>query len=299
MSDTTEVPLRDAATVLILRDGAEGLEVFMLRRNLNSDFVGGAYVFPGGAVDPADRADDLEAICEGRTDAEASERLGIERGGLAYWVAAIRESFEEAGVLLAYDRSGTVVDLDAVAGLARWAEHRTAVDTGTRRLIEVARTEDLRLAVDGMHYFAHWITPEGAPRRYDTRFFLAAAPTDQTPLHDDHEVIANEWLRPADGLARVDAGELTMMPPTTACLRALQRFATVADALAAAQAITDVPAILPRIVATDGGAGMALVLPGEPGYDGDQAVPDASIGWARLTAVRTTALDARPTESSP
>ena len=106
------VPLRDAATVLVLRDGREGLEVFMLRRNLKSDFVGGAYVFPGGAVDPDDRHDNLEPVCEGRSDSDASRRLGIERGGLAFWVAAIRESFEEAGLLLAYDRDGDFVDLE-------------------------------------------------------------------------------------------------------------------------------------------------------------------------------------------
>ncbi|MEZ5184097.1 MAG: hypothetical protein R2702_19865, partial [Acidimicrobiales bacterium] len=94
MTAPGEVELRDAATVLILRDGDEGLEVFMLKRNLNSDFVGGAYVFPGGAVDPHDRHVDLEPVCEGRTDADASRRLGIEGGGLAFWVAAIRESFE-------------------------------------------------------------------------------------------------------------------------------------------------------------------------------------------------------------
>ena len=292
MSDATAVPLRDAATVLLLRDGPAGLEVFMLKRNLNSDFVGGAYVFPGGAVDPEDREADLEARCEGRTDVEASARLGIERGGLAYWVAAIRESFEEAGVLLAYDRDGRVVDLDAAAGLERWAAHRTAVDSGARRLVEVAEAEDLRLAVDAMHYFAHWITPEGAPRRYDTRFFLAAAPADQTPLHDDHEVIANEWLRPADGLARVDAGELTMMPPTVASLRAMEQFATVADALAAADAITEVPAILPRVVAIDGA--IRIVLPGEPGYDGEPAPPDATTDWSTVATVRTTALDPAP-----
>lgn len=96
-----DVPLRDAATVMLVRDGRAGLEVFMLRRNLNSDFVGGAYVFPGGAVDDHDRHTDLDPVCEGRNDADASAQLGIDRGGLAFWVAAIRECFEEAGVLLA------------------------------------------------------------------------------------------------------------------------------------------------------------------------------------------------------
>ncbi len=292
MTEAQEVTLRDAATVLLLRDGSDGLEVFMLRRNLNSDFVGGAYVFPGGAVDPEDRHADLDEICEGRCDDDASRRLDIASGGLAFWVAAIRESFEEAGVLLAYDRSGQIVDLDHHAGVERWAEHRRAVDTSERRLIEVCAQEELRLAVDGMHYFGHWITPEGAPRRYDTRFFMAAAPVNQTPLHDDHEVIANEWLRPADGLARVEAGELTMMPPTTASLRAIARFDCAADALAAATEITDVPTILPRVIAVDGG--VRIVLPGDPHYDGEAGIPDASIDWMRIANSRTTGLDEEP-----
>jgi 8-oxo-dGTP pyrophosphatase MutT (NUDIX family) len=270
------VELRDAATVLILRDGHDGLEVFMLRRNLNSDFVGGAYVFPGGAVDPEDRHANLEPVCEGRTDADASRRLGIGSGGLAFWVAAIRESFEEAGVLLAYDLDG-IVDLDDAASMERWANHRQQVDTGQLTMVDLCRLEGLRLAVDGMHYFSHWVTPEGAPRRYDTRFFLAAAPLNQTPLHDDHEVIANEWIRPADGIARVESGELTMMPPTIASLKAMARFATAAEALEAAREITHVPEVLPRVIAE--GGGMRIVLPGDPGYDGEQVLPDASVDW--------------------
>ena len=289
MSAGAEVPLRDAATVLILRDGDAGLEVFMLKRNLNSDFVGGAYVFPGGAVDPHDRHEHLEPLCEGRTDAEASRRLGIGSGGLAFWVAAIRESFEEAGVLLAHDRSGAIVRLDDPDEAARWQDHRDEVDQGRRRLIEVCQAEGLRLAVGGMHYFGHWITPEGAPRRYDTRFFLAAAPEHQTPLHDDHEVIANEWLRPQDGIDRALAGELTMMPPTLASLRAIARFDTAAEALAAATEISHVPTILPRVIATDGG--MRIALPGDPGYDSGVTAPDAGIDWMSLSTAGTTGFD--------
>lgn len=273
------VELRDAATVLLLRDGepdanGDALEVFMLRRNLNSDFVGGAYVFPGGAVDPADRLDDLGAICEGRTDAEASARLGIERGGLAFWVAAIRESFEEAGVLLAYHPDGDVVRLDDPATVDRFATHRHAVDTGQRRLVEICEEEDLRLAVDSMWYFGHWITPEGAPRRYDTRFFLTAAPPAQTPLHDDHEVIANIWIRPGDAIAQHRAGTYEMLPPTISSLRAVARFRTTAEALDAATEIVDVPTILPRVIVDDGG--LRIVLPGDPeygdGYSGGEAI---------------------------
>lgn len=283
VEELQHIPLRDAATVLLLRDGAEGLEVFMLKRNLNSDFVGGAYVFPGGAVDPADREDDLGPLCVGRTDADASRRLGIDRGGLAYWVAAIRESFEEAGLLLAYGRDGLIVDLDDQAEVARWSDHRTEVDSGRRRLIEVCAAEGLQLAVDGMHYFGHWVTPVGAPRRYDTRFFLAASPERQTPLHDDHEVIDNVWVRPADGLARAESGELMMLPPTVSSLRAMARFDCVADALDAATEIVTVPRILPKVIPVDGG--MRIVLPGESSYDegGTDLPPDAD--WTRSASL--------------
>jgi 8-oxo-dGTP pyrophosphatase MutT (NUDIX family) len=256
--------LRDAATVMLVRDGLEGLEVFMLRRNLHSDFVGGAYVFPGGAVDDHDRHIDLEPVCAGRSDAAASTQLGIESGGLAFWVAAIRESFEEAGVLLAYDHRG-VVRLDEPQCEERFLGHRHAVDRGERRLVEVCMEEGLQLAVDSMFYFSHWITPEGAPRRYDTRFFIARAPEAQVPLHDDREVIANLWVRPADALARHRAGEFDLIFPTVRSLMALERFATADDALFAAAAVEHVPTILPRIIEDQGG--YRILLPGDDGYD--------------------------------
>jgi 8-oxo-dGTP pyrophosphatase MutT (NUDIX family) len=269
----TAVEVRDAATVLLLRDtepdaDGDALEVCMLRRRAESEFVGGAMVFPGGAVDPEDRFDDLEGVCCGRTDAEASSILGVDAGGLAFWVAAIRESFEEAGVLLAYHPDGDVIRLDDDATNERFATHRAAVDGGRRRLVEVCEEEDLRLAVDAMWYFGHWITPEGAPRRYDTRFFVTLAPPAQTPVHDDHEVVDNVWIRPKTALVRHLDGDFPMLPPTVASLRAVSRFATAGDALAAAAQITDVPTILPRVVVDEGG--VRIILPGDPEY-GDGA----------------------------
>ena len=267
------IPIRDAATVMLVRDAdpAPGLEVFMLRRNLRSDFVGGAYVFPGGAVDDNDRHENLESVCVGRTDADASHQLGIDRGGLAYWVAAIRESFEEAGVLLARDATGERITFNDPAVDERFQQHRHAVDSGARRLVDICTDEGLQLEVDDIFYFSHWITPEGAPRRYDTRFFVARAPVGQTPLHDDHEVIANTWVRPVDALARHRSGTFEMLPPTIASLRAVSRFATAGEALAAATEITDVPTILPRVIVDEGG--VRIVLPGDPeygeGYTGD------------------------------
>lgn len=258
--------VRDAATVMLVRDGADGMEVFMLRRSLNSDFVGGAYVFPGGAVDDADRHADLESICRGRTDAEASEQLGVETGGLAFWVAAVRECFEEAGVLLACSRGSdeaiSFLDPDIAA---RFAAHRRVIDGGHRRLIEVCREEDLEIAAGEIHYFSHWITPVGPPRRYDTRFFVAAAPSEQEPLHDDRETIANLWVRPHDALALHRAGELDLIFPTIKNLEAIGRFTTSAELLEAARSISVVPAMLPRIVDDEGG--MRILLPGDPGYD--------------------------------
>lgn len=256
---------RDAATVMLVRDVGDEMQVFMLRRNLNSDFVGGAYVFPGGAVDEADRHTDLGPICTGLTDEQASVKLGIGRGGLAYWVAAIRECFEEAGVLLAYRADGDIVRLADPDVAARFDRHRSDVYAGRRRLVDVCVEEGLQLAVDGIHYFSHWITPEGAPRRYDTRFFVCAAPPEQTPLHDEQETIANCWITPADALERHRRGDFDLIFPTIKNLEAIGRFRRSEDLLDAARAAGEIPTVQPRI-STDGRA-VRILMPGDPGYD--------------------------------
>jgi 8-oxo-dGTP pyrophosphatase MutT (NUDIX family) len=264
---TEPVPIRDAATVMLVRDADDGPEVFMLRRSLGASFVGGAYVFPGGAVDPHDRTSEAEAICDGLTDVAASRRLGLAAGGIAYWVAAIRECFEEAGVLLARSAAGQVVRFDEPAVEARFETHRRAVHDGERRLVEVCVEEDLRLITDDIHYVSHWITPVGEPRRFDTRFFVARAPEAQTPLHDDRETIESLWIRPADALARQAAGELFMIPPTIANLRFLEPHDSAAKILAAAGEIADVPAIQPKLRVDPDGKVVGILLPGQPGFD--------------------------------
>ncbi len=258
---------RDAATVMLVRDGESGVEVFMLRRHLSSAFLGGAYVFPGGALDEHDRHADLDAVCVGRSDAAASELLGLDppEGGLAFWVAAIREAFEEAGVLLAYGADGTIIDWSDPDVAARFAEHRKAVDAGERRLVDVCVEEGLQLAVDSMHYFSHWITPIGPPRRFDTRFFVAKAPAGHTYLHDARETIDNTWVRPADAIAMQVRGEVDIIFPTLRSLDAIGRFATTSELLTAAAAIEHVPTMLPRVVQDHDG--MRILLPGDPGYD--------------------------------
>lgn len=274
--DPESVPVRDAATVMLLRDGEAGIEVCMLQRNLNSDFVGGAYVFPGGGVDPDDAGDEVASVCAGRTDESASRLVGVERGGLAFWVAAVRESFEEAGVLLATGRDGHTVSFADPAVSARFVEHRAAVDSARRSLASICVEEGLRLAVGDMHYFSRWVTPLGAPRRYDTRFFVAAAPEEQVALHDDREVIGTQWLTPRAALAEHEAGRMTMIFPTVRTMVALDRFDAAADVLEHAAAQSEVPAVVPML--RDEGGGLRLILPGDP--EGTGGVYDALTGDA-------------------
>lgn len=266
---------RPAATVMVVRDRRSGLEVLMLRRNVEAAFVGGAHVFPGGAVDPTDDAPEVAACCTGRDDAEASVVLGLESGGLAYWVAAVRECFEEAGLLLAYDAGGSLLSLVEPDAAARFASHRAELNAGRRRLVDICSSERLGLATDRIHYFAHWITPEGAPRRYDTRFFVAGAPPDQTPAHDAGETVADVWLRPDEALARHRRGEIELIFPTIRMLQAIGRFGTSDELLAAAAALDTVPAVLPRVVAD--GRGLRILLPGDPGYDEAAGTPAGDI----------------------
>jgi 8-oxo-dGTP pyrophosphatase MutT (NUDIX family) len=268
-----EVLVRDAATVMLVRDGAprddieSRVEVFMLQRHRDSAFLGGAYVFPGGAVDEHDRHADLEAVCAGRTDAVASALLGLDppTGGLAFWVAGIREAFEEAGVLLAYGPDGAIVDWSDPSVAARFAEHRKAVDTGERRLVDICRDEGLQLAADTVHYFSHWITPVGPPRRFDTRFFVARAPEGHTYLHDERETIDNAWVRPAEAIERQARGEVDIIFPTLRTLQTIIRFDTTDELLTAAAAAGDIPTMLPRVVKDADGT--RILLPGDEGYD--------------------------------
>ena len=258
--------IRPAATVMLVRDAQPtGIEVLMVKRNLNSDFVGGAYVFPGGAVDPADGGAEAEAICVGRSDIEASEILGIAAGGLAYWVACLRELFEEAGILMATTPDGSSLELTG-ATAARYVGHRALVNASERRFLDIIADEGLTLDVGDLHYFAHWITPEGSPRRYDTRFFVATAPARQTAAHDAGEVIADEWIAPQDALRRHREGDIELIFPTIRNLQAISRFTTTTDLIEAARTAASVPAILPRITVSD--KGVRILLPGDEGYEG-------------------------------
>src|SRR4051794_1972798 len=253
------VEARPAATVLLVRDAEPtGVEVFVLLRNASAAFAAGMYVFPGGRVDDIDHAEELEPYCDGLDDAAASARLGIEHGGLAFWVAAVRECFEEAGGLLARRRDGgplVVADAD-----------RRAVHAGELSMEQLCRRDDLVLDLTAIRYIAHWVTPVGeGPRRFDTRFFLAAAPEDQEGTHDDAELVHSMWVKPDVAVAEAEAGRLLMMPPTIANLRLVADCADADAALRLADGIGTPPRIQPKVRPTTDGT-RQVSMPGDPDY---------------------------------
>lgn len=243
-----------AATVLLLRDGARGVEVFMVVRNKQIDFASGALVFPGGKIDLADRDEALRACC---TDGAA---LADEARALR--VAAIREVFEESGVLLARSRGDRApVDPRRVAGLATyWRPMLLEQKLGMAALCE---RENLELATDALMPFAHWITPKVRARRFDTHFFLAGLPVGQEPAHDGVESVASGWYDPAETIRAADAGSRAVVFPTRMNLAKLARAQTSAHALARARD-ERIVTVCPEMLERDGKK--FLRIPFEAGY---------------------------------
>ena len=277
--DPESIPIRAAATVLILADRPD-LQVLMLKRNARSIFVGDMWVFPGGAVDPEDATPEADAVVEGLTDVEASESLELDQGGIAYWVAALRETFEEAGILLAR-RPGDaqLVDLSLPDVEKRFNTYRTGVNAGDTDFVDVVRSEELVLDGSGVHYVSRWVTPLGSPRRYDTRFFVTAMPQGQQPLHDDDEVVHHEWVRPAEALALNETDEMLMMTPTVSMLDRLCRSQNSKDAIAAAAGTTRQQDEMVRIRYGIEGPGR-IAWPGDSDYDeSDPRVESGMVRW--------------------
>lgn len=239
--DPQAVPVKPAATVMLIRDAeSSGIEVFMMRRTTKAAFAGGMYVFPGGAVDAEDSS---------------------------YEIAAIRECFEEAGVLLARDRSGTHLRFDDPLLAERFTTYRHDVHEGRCSMTKVLVDEDLTPATDELHWVSHWVTPFGEIRRFDTRFFVTATPRDQEPLHDDKELIDSLWVTPSSALSRSRQGELLMLPPTTVNLKFLSDHDSVASVLHSAGSIGQPTRVLPKIRLKPDGTMDALLMPGDSGYD--------------------------------
>ena len=227
---------RPAATIMLLRDaladGGERLEVLLLRRSGRTPFVPGAHVFPGGAVDPGDLDPRLIALADGHDDTTASAMLDVGTGGLAFWIAAVRESLEEAGVLLADDAAGQPVDSSHPA-LTDLVRLRRRIEDGEDTLGRLFAAHDLRLPAGRIRYVSRWITPEESPRRYDTRFFAAAMPPGQTAVADDWEAVDASWWHPADALSGWQAGKIELIEPTVVSLELLAEFDSTHAALTA------------------------------------------------------------------
>ena len=258
-SPSADRPPRPAATIVVVRDGAAGIEVLLSRRAERGDHNSGAWVFPGGIVDARDRQS--RDCCAGLDDATASARLGLPGNGLDYFVAAVRECFEESGLLFATDASGAPVRLDGKLGaaLGTW---RGPLHRNERTLGEMCCEFGLTLALDRLAYLSHWLTPLARPKRFDTRFFIAEAPAAQTAAFDGTEMVEQLWLHSPGALAR--ANELKLMTPTQKTLELVGRYPTVATLLAWARAPREVALIMPRVAG--GSQGLRPVLPDEPAY---------------------------------
>lgn len=258
---------RHAATIILMRPRTQGdFAVFMVKRHARSGFMANAYVYPGGRLDPEDSAPELAELAEGLDDAACITRLDepdlapeLARG---LFLAGIRESFEEAGVLLA-QRPGeeTLVSLDDAKARAHFNARREALHAGTQTLLDIAREAQLRFPLNRLYPFAHWITPEVEPKRYDTRFFVAQAPERQTLSHDDIETVDSVWITPAEALTRYSRGDMQLAPPTLCTLEELNQLGTL-DAVIASARERSIPNIMPAFTEVDGV--FTLLLPGHP-----------------------------------
>lgn len=236
---------------MLLRDvtSGGGLEVFMVRRVIQSDFMPDVYVFPGGSVQPDDLAVEQEAgVCRA-VGADAADPDGRTTLGRGVRAAAIRELFEEAGVLLAYH--GTDILAVNEENRERFAGYRQVFNERKGSLVALASAEQLTLASDRLNYFAHWITPEGLPKRFDTHFFVTTAPTEQQAVYDNLETSEGVWIAPSEALERAQRDEFPIVFATIHQLHALAAFASVADALQAT-ASTLVKTHAPILVERDG-----------------------------------------------
>ncbi len=250
-----------AATVVLLRTEGGSLEVFLVRRHDKVAFMGGAHVFPGGRVDAADRFPDPEGVCDGVREAAARIPDLPPADAVAVHVAAIRELFEEAGVLLARDAHGSIVPIEGEAAV-RFDPLRLGLTHRTLALRDVVDRERLRLALDALAPIAHWVTPEIETKRFDTRFFVALAPDRQAAAHDAHETTDGVWMRPADALASCRRGAIALPPPTWTTLRRLSSFSSASDAWAWARTCR-VVRVQPAFIVRDDGTRLVL-LPGDP-----------------------------------
>ncbi len=251
--------IRPAATLALIRDSDNGLEVLILQRTWKAAFLPGYFVFPGGAVDAADEAS--RAHIAGPGDRAISQTMSLSGGGADYMVAALRECFEEAGLLLAVDDEGALVSADHPIHQSRRALFRGEVS-----LQALCQQHNLILPLDRLAYLSHWVTPPGPPRRFDTRFFIAVTPEGQTASHDGEETVDHLWITPQQGLAEYRSGERLFSLPTLRTLRVLHDFTNTSEVMRYAHA--NPPEPLPSKPWPARRRDMPIILePDAPAYD--------------------------------
>ena len=254
-------PIKPAAKVILMREEIKGdFEIFMVKRSSRSTF-GSLYVFPGGKLDPEDSENDLYPYCEGMNNEEASKQLGIKDNGLSFWIACIRECFEEVGVLLTNPGDSILQDTYKLTKLRKELNNKEIT------FKEICVSESLRLRTKNIVPCAHWITPDIETKRFDTRFFLAKVNAKQLASHDGFELTESFWIKPADALAKLKNGEMNMILPTIKNIEKLAEFSSSTEAFNYFEGLGDnaIPPILPKFIKKDGE--WVGFLPGEEGYE--------------------------------
>lgn len=256
MTVQREVTPRLAATTILVRARGDQPEILLLKRGERARFMPNAYVFAGGALDPNDESAEVYALCHGSSDELASEQLELPSNGLRFFVAAVREAFEECGLLLAYDDRGEIVDLSSWDE-SRLREARLKISAGRLTLAELCRSQGWRLAVDKLAFFSHWITPPGSVR-FDTRFFLCAVPPLQTASLAGTEMSQLVWHTAAEALAEHDSKKLLLMYPTRSILKeiaAMRGIEELFDFASRPRKISPITPVLPPGIRADGSSG--------------------------------------------
>lgn len=256
-------------TLIMLREqGATGFVVFLLKRHEQNIFMGGNFVYPGGRLDKGDADEEIIPLSRGISVDQARQIISEtnpESASLAYWIAGIRELFEEAGILLAYSKNGQLLSIDSDNMRQRFASHRQALQKGEKTLLQIIKEEELTLALDKCFYYAHWITPEARNVRFDTRFFIARNVSGQEASPDAQETTEGIWLTPAEALEKNLKGSVALSPPTLKTLEDLSRFNTIEDVLSSLPGL-EKPMILPILL--NPMKDEVLIFPWDPEYEG-------------------------------
>lgn len=253
---------------MLREQNAHGFEVFLLKRHEQNIFMGGNFVYPGGKLDVGDADEEIISLSSGLSANQARQILretNTDNASLAYWIAGIRELFEEAGILLAYTRNGQLLSIDSDDMRQRFTLHRQALQKSEKTFIQIIREEGLTLALDKCHYYTHWITPEARNVRFDTRFFIALNVPGQEASPDAKETTEGVWLSPAEALQENLKRTVALSPPTLKTLEDLSRFNTIDDLLLALPDM-EKPMVLPILL--NPLADEVLIFPWDPEYEG-------------------------------